>query len=255
METTSIQELDRRFQTGRRLVARIVDARTLASDTREAMYRLYRRYYEATSTARFYADLADKDEVLLLSDEAGVLRGFSTLKRIDSQCGGGRFRAVFSGDTIVHHRFWGEQSLAFTWIRRAGAIKAERPDAPLYWLLIVKGHRTYRYLQAFSRRYFPHWQQITPPQVQALMDTLGEQVFGAAYRRDLGIIQFPQSRGQLRPKWAEPAVEVLRRPEVQFFVQKNPGFRQGHELLCLTELSPQNLRPMARRVFEAGMHE
>jgi len=228
-----------------------VDA--LDTTTRTRMFDLYHRYYEATSTERFQSDLDAKDEALLLFDRTETLRGFSTLKRLEIEQQAKHCRAIFSGDTIVHHRFWGEQSLAFNWIRRAGAIKAEDPCTPLYWLLIVKGHRTYRYLQAFSRNYYPHWQNETPNSVQSLMDRLGEHLFGPDYSADRGIVSFAHSHGHLRPEWAEPPVEALSRPEVRFFLRRNPGYRRGEELLCLTELSPANLRPLARRVFESGM--
>lgn len=244
-----------RLAKNRRLEAQILPIRALTDGMRESMFGLYYRYYEATSRERFLADLAAKDEALILYDTADVIRGFSTLRLIECEWNGHRCRVVFSGDTIVHHRFWGEQSLAFNWIRRAGAIKAERPNAPLFWLLIVKGHRTFRYLQAFSRNYYPHWKADTPPDMQGLMDRLGADLFGEDYGCDKGIVSFPLSRGQLRPEWAEPPDEVMSRPEVRFFLHRNPGYRQGDELLCLTELTPENLRPLARRLFEAGMGE
>ncbi len=239
--------------TDRRLDARLVRIPALPEMLRETMFGLYDRYYEATSQERFFNDLAAKDEAVLLYDQADKLRGFTTLKRIGGDWEGRPYRAIFSGDTIVHHRYWGEQALAFSWIRRAGAIKAEQPAIPLYWLLIVKGHRTYRYLQAFSRDYFPHWQRTTPSATQRMMNHLGTRLFGKAYRPERGVVSFPASRGQLRAEWAEPPPETLARPEVGFFLNRNPGYRRGEELLCLTELTPTNLRPLARRVFEQGI--
>lgn len=236
----------------RHLGARVLKVAGLPDEDVEAMFALYHRYYAGTSRERFLADLGDKDEVIVLHDEEGVLRGFSTLKLLEDGSEGEPCRVLFSGDTIVHHRYWGEQSLAFAWIRRAGAIKAERPEWPLYWLLIVKGHRTYRYLQAFSREYYPHWDRPTPPPVQALMDRLGERMFGEHYQAPTGVIHFPVSHGHLRAEWAEPPAEVRERPEVTFFLEKNPGYRLGDELLCLTELHADNLRPLARRLFEVG---
>ncbi len=239
-------------EEGPRLSAMFSPVTALSEDQRKAMFALYSRYYEATSKGVFSHDLQDKDQALLLSDQEGVLRGFSTLKLLESDWQGCRCRIIFSGDTIVHHRFWGEQSLAFAWIRQAGSIWAEQPDTPLYWLLIVKGHRTYRYLQAFSRRYYPHWQSPTPAAEQGLMDQLGAELFGEDYDPASGVVHFPVSRGQLQAEWAEPPQEVQVRPEVQLFLQRNPGYRRGDELLCLTELHPDNLRPLARRLFLAG---
>jgi len=251
---SKIRQQPNTIKQGRRLSARILDVSSLDADTIRAMFDLYMCYYEATTRELFSADLLAKDQVILLYDDTSILRGFSTLKLIDSQWNGQPYRVIFSGDTIVHHLFWGEQALAFTWIRRAGEIKAEQPNTPLYYLLIVKGHRTYRYLQAFTLTYYPHWKNVTPKFMQGLMDQLGERMFSQYYRHDKGVVHFSVSRGQLRPEWAEPSNEVRRRPEVQFFLKKNPGYRLGDELLCLTELCSDNLRPLSRRLFEAGMN-
>lgn len=242
------------FKQNRRLAAQVINVSTLTDQHCTSMFELYHQYYESTSQDRFLADLFAKDQVIILYDDSDILRGFSTLKLVRIQWNGMPCRVIFSGDTIVHHRFWGEQSLAFSWIRRAGEIKAEQPDTPLYYLLIVKGHRTYRYLQAFTHFYYPHWKNSTPVHMQGLMDQLGEELFSQHYRHDNGLIKFPVSHGQLRSEWAEPPQEVLARPEVQFFLQKNPGYRHGDELLCLTELSVENLRPLAQRLFEVGMN-
>jgi hypothetical protein len=39
---------------------------------------------------------------------------------------------------------------------------------------------------------------------------------------------------------------------VQFFLQANPGYKVGDELVCLTELSHDNQNPLAARLFDAG---
>jgi hypothetical protein len=53
--------------------------------------------------------------------------------------------------------------------------------------------------------------------------------------------------------WAAVEPEETSRPDVAFFLRSNPGYTQGDELVCLTELSCSNLRPLARRVFEQGL--
>jgi hypothetical protein len=35
----------------------------------------------------------------------------------------------------------------------------------------------------------------------------------------------------------------LADPDVAFFVAANPGWVRGHDLVCLTRLSPDNVRP------------
>jgi len=236
-----------------RLHAQRVVTATLAAPLRAAMFQLYAHYYGAAEFERFVADLLEKDEALLLFDGEGEVRGFTTLKLLTLTDQQPPLRALFSGDTIIHHHYWGEQQLAFSWIRRAGELKAQAPHLPLYWFLIVKGHRTYRYLQAFSRHYYPHPHQPTPPPLQALMDRLATDRFGRHYDPASGLIRFPTSQGHLQPEWAEADPVALARPEVRYFYQRNPGHQQGHELVCLTELHPDNLRPLARRLFLQGL--
>lgn len=36
-------------------------------------------------------------------------------------------------------------------------------------------------------------------------------------------------------------------------MQRNPGYRQGDELVCLCEVAASNLKPLAQRVFLRGM--
>jgi len=156
--------------------------RVAALDERSvgAMYELYDRYYDATSRPLFEADLGNKDYVVMLRETSGALAGFSTLAVLEAEIAGRRLRAIYSGDTIIDHAHWGTQALAFTWIRFAGSIKAMEPDLPLYWFLIVKGHRTYRYLSAFSIRFYPHWQAPTPDAAREIMDALARQRFASA---------------------------------------------------------------------------
>lgn len=235
------------------LTASVRETGSIDGRSVDLMYRLYDRYYDAASETRFHSDLRGKHYVILLHDRQGDLRGFSTLAVDETQTAGGRVRSIFSGDTIIDQSCWGEQALAFEWIRLAGRIKAEAPNMPLYWFLIVKGFRTYRYLPAFALRYYPSWSDVTPDHVQAVLDHLARQRFGDAYDPERGVVAFPVSRGHLRGPWADVPAEDLQRPEVQFFLERNPGYVRGEELACITELAPHNLRPLARRLFSRGM--
>ena len=186
--------------------------------------------------------------MILLRDANAAIKGFSTGAILTFAAG----RAIFSGDTIIHHQHWGERTLPLAFAAHAGRVKAERPEAPLYWFLISKGYRTYRYLPLFFYEYAPRWDKPTPPGRQSLLDMLASTKFGPAYDSRTGVIRYPQSRGQLRGAWAGVRESMKRKPEICFFLEKNPGYRNGDELACLAELSAENIRPIARRAFLAG---
>ena len=171
-----------------RLSARLRERSELSARDVASMYALFERYYDGGSPEGFERDLADKTHVIELrhNDE---LRGFSTVSVFASEVGGQPFQAIFSGDTIVHHENWGEQALAHSFCRLAGEVKARAPDVALYWLLMSMGHRTYRYLHAFAREYFPSYAAPTPPAIAELLNALYRQRFGPYYDPASGIIR------------------------------------------------------------------
>ena len=51
---------------------------------------------------------------------------------------------------------------------------------------------------------------------------------------------------------AEPRPEELARAPVRFFLERNPGFRAGHELVCLCDMEPANMKPLTLRLFRSA---
>src|SRR3546814_13933616 len=84
------------------------------------------------------------------------------------------------------------------------------------------------------------------------MDHLAAEKVGDFYNPATGVVHFPRSRGHLKADWAEIPEKDRRRPDVLLFLQRNPGYDQGDELVCLTELSLENQNPLAGRIFAAG---
>ncbi len=216
------------------------------------MYALYCAYYAATDERLFAQDMAHKSHVIELRGEAG-LQGFSTLQLLRLELDGMPQLVVFSGDTIIDQAGWGEQALSLAFCEFAGRIKATFPAEPLYWFLISKGYRTYRYLSLFARDYYPRWGSPTPLAMQRRLDTIARHQFANAYDAASGLIRFESPHGHLKPQWAGVREGLRQRPEIEFFLQRNPRYDQGDELACLTELEPDNLRSLARRAFVAGL--
>ena len=224
---------------------------SLTAADEAAMFALYDRYYGVADRAVFVRDLRTKTHAVILRDGHGHLLGFSTLRVFDHDGA----RVIYSGDTIIERAYWGRNDFAQVWLRLAGHIRAEAPDAPLYWLLIVKGSRTYRYLGLFASSYFPHHERETPDEVQALIDDIATRHFGAFYDASSGRVFFPEPRSYLKEALEAPAARDLARKEVRFFLERNPGYARGDELVCLCDLSSPNLTRLSRVWFDEGMKD
>jgi hypothetical protein len=222
----------------------------LAPAQRLEMQALYLSCYDAVSPKIFQSDLETKSEVHLLYCQNELI-GFSTYLFYHFPWLEQTVRVVFSGDTVIHPSHWGKQNHSLEWLARMGEFEREALQFPLYWFLIVKGHRTYRFLPVFTKSFYPHWNEERPD-LRSLVNALAKDRFGANFDPVRGIISFAQSRGQLAPHLAEPSEAEMKKEAVRFFMSKNTGYRQGDELVCLCRLCPENLHSLPRRHFLAG---
>jgi hypothetical protein len=229
-------------------VAETVARAALDMATIDAMLRLFQIHYACVEQALFLRDLAQKDHVILLREpESGALRGFSTLALYQTSAAGQCISVVYSGDTIVEPAYWGASVLPSTWIKEVLALAAAMPR-PLYWLLISSGYKSYRFLPVFYQEFYPRYDRPTPPAVQALLDALALERFGADYDPTTGVVRFAQGATPLRSGVADMNAERLRNAHVRFFVERNPGHVQGDELVCLTQIDPANFTPAGKRM-------
>jgi hypothetical protein len=116
-------------------------------------------------------------------------------------------------------------------------------------LLISSGYKTYRFLTVFYKEFYPRYNCPTPPDIQALMDHLATQRFGADYHPELGVARFTKGATPLREGVASVTDERLRDPHVAFYIARNPGHVHGDELVCLTRIHPDNLTAAGKRLL------
>ena len=214
----------------------IIKTGSISQNIKHTMFSIYACYYEPALKNIFMNDLSEKSHVLLLLDEKNDIRGFSTLKTWVLEHQGTPLQILYSGDTIIEQEFWGSQVLSFNWIEFAGKIKAQSPDIPLYWFLITKGHRTYRYMSVFSKDFFPKLDKPTPAFIQSLMHRIGSETFADQYCEETGVVMHRPESAALKKEFEGSRLINKTNKDIDFFVSKNPGYESGDELLCLCEL-------------------
>lgn len=240
-----------------RLTGAVVARANLSVRERAEMYQLFEAYFAGTTRTQFEADLAEKELVVLLRAGGNEsIQGFSTLMRIEARVDGRDITAFFSGDTIVAREYWGETELSRLWSRtvfaEADRIRAQNPEARAYWFLICSGYKTWRFLPVFFREFYPNPDAPTPAHTQNILDTLGERKFGSDYHKESGIVRL-RTATPLREGVADVTEQRMRDPRIAFFTQRNPGYLQGDELACLTEIARANLTRAGERML--GMRE
>jgi hypothetical protein len=231
----------------RELTGRLVARHALRADQSNAMLQLMTTHFNGIEGPTFFRDLQEKNWVILLEDEAGTLRGFSTLLLYNTMTAGRPLSVVYSGDTIVEPSAWGTSALARTWIRSVMALR-EHAATELYWLLLTSGYRTYRFLPVFWRSFYPSVDRPSDGQDRLLVNQLAAERFGDSFDPADGVVRFP------RPQMLTDgllAISDAKRldPHVALFLARNPGYVRGDELVCLTEIDDRNLTPAGRRMM------
>ncbi len=225
----------------------------MGAQVRDEMFDLFALHYDAVQRSTFEEDLSNKDFVILLRTADRKLLGFVTLSIHEMTSKTRRIRYIFSGDTVMDSDYWAPGHLLRSWFRLAGSIKAQQPKTELYWFLIVKGHRTYRILDAFFHRYAPSLTQEQDPALIGLRDKFSREKFGDYFDPSTGLITFPASRGQLAHRFQD-AHDFVSRPLVQDFLKLNPNHANGVELACIAEFRGANLKSYAKTEFRKGMN-
>lgn len=233
-----------------KLTGRVVDAADLTQGQRDEMFALMSAYYHNMDRSTFEEDLDEKRWVIQVVDpRTGGIRGFSTQVLLDASVDGRDVRALFSGDTIVGREYWGKNPLARIWGRFALSLIDEGDSDDLYWFLITKGYKTYRYLPVFFDEFYPRFGAVTPVWAARIIDALASSKFSSAYNANTGIVRSGRSGCCLREGVADIGAERLRDPHVRYFTRRNPGHACGDELCCLAPLTRANFTSAAYRVI------
>ena len=225
------------------------DRAALTREEVAEMRALLEQHFEGVCAEQFERDLAEKTRVLRVW-RGKRLVGFSTLLVYQTEISGESIHVIYSGDTIMAPDAWGSSALARGWIRMVKRIQKADPSGNWYWLLLSAGFRTYRFLPVFWREFWPSPDCEIPDELLCLRETLARERFGNQFDPSSGVVRFD------RPQWLKPRLAVVPEGRIQdehiaYFLKRNPGWREGDELVCLTKLHDENLTAAGRRIVRS----
>lgn len=221
----------------------------------ERMYFLMSEHYDCVARELFLQDLSNKQWVGLLKDNQNEIQGFTTFALNPKNCNTASYNIVFSGDTIITRDYWGTSELVRGTAYTFGQLLSMNPHKKLYWYLMSKGHRTYMYLPLFFRRFYPSFDPERHVDHFDIVNHCSSVLYPNAWDASRGLVTFKEKHGQLKPELAQGAWEKKSHSYVQFFLEKNPDFEQGDELICITELDPNNALGIVHKYMLQGMKE
>lgn len=205
----------------------------------DTMWHLMNSYYNNITRETFLSDLHDKEGTLLITSEDSTIRGFSTYKLIHSSHEGEKITVLFSGDTIVDHNYWGRRA-GFRVFGTLLKTILEDYNTKKYWLLISKGYRTYLLLPLFFKNYYPNYRDNLPIPEKKLLTSITKLTFPGYSFEDRGVIKLNPQADYLKETFSTIPENRTENKNVRYFLEKNPLYTEGQELVCLAEITANN---------------
>jgi len=227
---------------------RLIPVADLSPMDKQRMYRLLASHFLKPTMEQFQYDLHRKDWAVLVEDQPESLCGFTTLLVWDQPNHAEKVLALYSGDTILAREAWNTPVMWNVWAAGVNHLRKMRNQKKLYWFFVTCAYRSYRFLPVLTQVFYPRYDAPTPGHFRELMDRVGARLFGDTYDGHRGIVALNHSE-RLRPDLLEISPARLHDPHVAYFHRKNPGRERGEALLCVAELSPDNLTPAGRRIL------
>jgi hypothetical protein len=227
----------------------IVKPQEIDAATREEMFQLMDFHYANTFHEVFIRDLEKKTDVIMLYDPQGSrLVGFSTQKIFRFSLKDEEILVLFSGDTIIMKEYWGSLQLSLAFGKLMVDAIHHNPDIEFYWMLISKGVRTFKFLPAYFIEYYPKYGIPIPVRIKQLIDGLACYLYPLQYDPEAGVVRALPDGQYLREDFQQFKADGNK--DVNDFFILNPGFSKGDELVCLTRLSIENIRPFIKKALE-----
>lgn len=233
-------------------LSRIVTPTQIEPSQRARMYELLSHHYENVSPTKFEADLDDKDSVVLIEDDLQRIQGFTTSRVLWSVDENPPVAAVYSGDTLLSPDYMGERAWLSTWAKHTFGLARQLSSEHVYWVFAASSHRAYQFLPGFFREYYPHPDRPTPVPIRRILQQFIAQKFPEGYDPVRGIISGPACTPYRNP---ELVARTWTRDDrvAQFFASQNPDFLSGNLLACITEVSPDNVTAVGKRVLGSAI--
>lgn len=218
----------------------------------ESCYNLLKNHFDGVSYESFLSDLEEKEYIACLSvsssipDQPVMIGGFSTMMTKEIIIDGVIQKIVFSGDTIVdheHRRSFGLGKCLGTYF----LLKLKEGSENLWYVLLSKGCGTYKAMGFMFNEFTPSPSSRNEAEVSIATQFLTEKYHGREIRN-----QTVLKAGGDAQRLKETSSDLNTNSDTldQFFLDINPWYASGDELICIARVHLDNFTKQFKRVLK-----
>ena len=106
------------------------------------------------------------------------------------------------------------------------------------------------YLPTYFKNFCPKVDYVESEIEKKIKDIYAKKIYGSRYCTENGIVKNDGTNDFLRENVVVLSEKQLKNKNIQFFLGKNPNYQKGDELVCLAEISFDNLTNLGKRVLK-----
>ena len=129
------------------LKSNVLEISKITDSDKQKMFNLMTQVYNGEDWNKFLSDMSQKNYALILYDENSNIAGFTTIQVFEFE----EKIIIYSGDTVIEENSRGDIELMRAWWRFSYKIQEKHPTQKVFWLLISKGWRTYKFFPMFLK--------------------------------------------------------------------------------------------------------
>jgi len=205
----------------------------------EEFYDVERMYAEA--------ELGQRQNIAMFRMN-GSLLGMAAIDVFPAEFRGKKLVVISTSHVLIREAWRGRNLLQKLGARTFLAARLRYPLRPIYWIFDTFGYKSYLLLPRNFRQFWPRYDEPTPEPRAALIDQLATQKYGAAWRRELGVV-VRSGHKRMRSTTAPLVLGPGSDPWLEFFARANPGHPEGDMLVCLCPLTLSNWISVARNAL------
>ncbi|OJT20822.1 hypothetical protein BO221_28345 [Archangium sp. Cb G35] len=227
------------------------------SQLTDSLYAVHQRIFDGVdreSFARYVIESnAEHTWLLLHKNEAGKVVGYLALHLFEKQLGDEPL-AVFRAETGLLREYRGGNVTAGLWMERVMRYVLKHPGRRMFYMGSLVHPSSYWLVTRHCDEVWPRRDLETPPELLAFMDTLATE-FGLE-KED------PAHPLVRKVGWRTRETEMEReywahsgKPAVNYFLETNPRYGEGHGLVTLVPITLGNLLSITRALLTRRLRQ
>lgn len=207
----------------------------------EALWQLYSPHHNVEKL-EFYERIYKKmDHITRYFDKVtGELVGMTGVRHQDFKLSNGmKVYTVYNGMSFINPIYRGlhllPQTLAFYGMR----LKRKHLFGHIYLWSDAISYKPYVLMARSTRVFYPSRKRATPPHIAELIQLVGKKFYGESFDPEACVVRKESNRLK---DYVAPITEVdLQDPDINFYTQKNPGYKNGDGLINVIPLTWLNM--------------